>query len=136
MDETIALDALAALAQPTRLAVFRLLVRTRPTGLYAGEIAERLGVVQNTLSTHLAVLARAGLIEAHREGRAIRYVADADRMRDLIAYLLEDCCGGRPEICGPLAGVLAACAGAGDDACCAGPDTTDNTDTVTARSPR
>ncbi|HOV04466.1 MAG TPA: metalloregulator ArsR/SmtB family transcription factor [Kaistiaceae bacterium] len=130
MDEAIALDALAALAQPTRLAVFRLLVRTRPTGLYAGEIADRLGVVQNTLSTHLAVLARAGLVEAHREGRAIRYVADADRMRDLIAYLLEDCCGGRPEICGPLAGVLAASAGSSDDSCCAGPDHEDNTDTV------
>ncbi|MEZ5841180.1 MAG: metalloregulator ArsR/SmtB family transcription factor [Hyphomicrobiales bacterium] len=122
MDEIAALDALAALAQPTRLAVYRLLVRTRPSGLCAGDIAERLGVVQNTLSTHLGILSRAGLLGATREGRTIRYVASDDAMRALIAYLLEDCCGGRPEICGPLARVAAACAaGPSGDGCCGDP---------------
>ncbi len=102
MDKTLALDALSALAQETRLDVFRLLVMAGPKGLYAGEIAERLDVRQNTMSTNLGVLARAGRVRGEREGRSIRYVADLDGMRRLLAFLMEDCCGGRPETCQPL----------------------------------
>ena len=102
MDKTLALDALSALAQETRLDVFRLLVKAGPSGLHSGEIAERLDVRQNTMSTNLGVLARAGLIRGEREGRSIRYFADLDGMRRLLVFLMEDCCGGRPETCQPL----------------------------------
>lgn len=99
MDRLFALNALSALSQETRLDVFRLLVRLGPAGLCAGEIAENLGVRQNTMSVNLAVLARAGLIRSEREGRSIRYFADLDGMRRLLGFLMEDCCGGRPESC-------------------------------------
>jgi DNA-binding transcriptional ArsR family regulator len=102
MNKARALDALSALSQETRLDVFRLLVRTQAGGLCAGEIAERLKVRQNTLSTNLGVLARAGLVRSEREGRSIRYFADLGGMRDLLAFLMEDCCGGRPDACQPL----------------------------------
>lgn len=97
-----ALTALSALGQPTRLEVFRLLVKNGPDGLIAGEIAERLGVRQNTLSTNLSLLTDAGLITRHREGRAIRYMADLGAMRDLVGFLLADCCGGDPAACGDV----------------------------------
>jgi len=113
MDNSNALIALAALGQETRLEVFRLLVRTAPEGLAAGSIAERLGVVQNTMSAHLAVLARAGLVSAEREGRVIRYAADLDGIRALIAFLMRDCCGGRAEVCNPILEELACAPGAG-----------------------
>jgi DNA-binding transcriptional ArsR family regulator len=93
---------LAALAHNTRLDVFRLLVTAGPAGLLAGEIGERLSVRQNTMSANLAILARAGLIRSERQGRGIRYFADFDGMRSLLAFLMEDCCGGRPELCQPL----------------------------------
>lgn len=99
MDSSQALDALSALAHPGRLAIFRLLVRSGEAGLPAGEIAERLGQVQNTASTNLAILSRAGLIAGERHGRSIRYAADFAQAGALIGFLLEDCCGGRPEIC-------------------------------------
>jgi DNA-binding transcriptional ArsR family regulator len=99
MDSNKALDALSALAHPGRLAIFRLLVAAGEAGLPAGEIAVRLGQVQNTASTNLAILARAGLIAGRRHGRSIRYAADFARAGALIGFLLEDCCGGRPEIC-------------------------------------
>lgn len=102
MDVNSALDALSALGQGTRLEVFRLLVRTAPGGLPAGEIASRLGIVQNTMSAHLKVLDHAGLVRAERDGRIIRYFADMNGFRDLLAYLMEDCCNGSPEICRPL----------------------------------
>ncbi|UVK37989.1 metalloregulator ArsR/SmtB family transcription factor [Mesorhizobium sp. AR10] len=102
MDKTTALLALAALGQDTRLEVFRLLVRTGPGGLPAGEIAARLDIVQNTMSAHLKILDRAGLVRAEREGRIIRYVADMTGFRDLLAYLMEDCCNGAPELCQPV----------------------------------
>jgi ArsR family transcriptional regulator, arsenate/arsenite/antimonite-responsive transcriptional repressor len=102
MDNKRTLEALSALSQSTRLDVFRLLVKAGPGGLCAGEIAERLAVRQNTMSTNLGVLARAGLVRSEREGRSIRYAADLDGMRGLLAYLMEDCCGGRPETCAPL----------------------------------
>lgn len=102
MDKSAALDALAALGQPLRLDVFRLLVRAGSEGMLAGEIAEALGQRQNTMSANLAVLLRAGLVRNDRQGRTIRYFADMGAMRGLIGFLLEDCCGGRPETCRPL----------------------------------
>lgn len=95
-----ALAALAALGQPTRLEIFRLLVRKEPTGLSAGALAEAVGCPHNTLSTHIAILARAGLVKGTRDGRTIIYRADAAGMSALIAFLVTDCCDGRPELCG------------------------------------
>ena len=97
MDKTQAIEALAALAQDRRLDIFRLLVSVGDAGLPAGEIATRTGCLQNTTSGNLAVLSRAGLITAAREGRADFAAAGA-----LIGYLLEDCCNGRPEVCAPV----------------------------------
>lgn len=102
MDTKLAIEALSALAQNTRLDAFRLLVRHEPNGLPAGEIAHKLGVPQNTLSAHLALLARAGLVVADRRGRWIVYRADLDRLRALTLFLVKDCCGGRAELCAPL----------------------------------
>ncbi|MDV6225712.1 metalloregulator ArsR/SmtB family transcription factor [Nitratireductor aquimarinus] len=101
MQKPEAIDALAALGQETRLDVFRLLVRTGPEGLPAGEVAARLGVVQNTASAHLKVLAQSGMIRAEREGRVIRYKADMTGFRDLLSFLMEDCCNGNPDLCRP-----------------------------------
>jgi len=102
MDKKTALGSFAALGQETRLDVFRLLVRAGAEGLPAGEIGERLGTVQNTTSSHLKVLTQAGLIRAEREGRIIRYFADMTGLRDLLAFLMEDCCDGAPELCRPV----------------------------------
>src|ERR1700756_3027429 len=84
--------ALAALAQPTRLEVFRLLVRHEPVGLAAGEIARQLAVPQNTMSSHLAVLARAGLVSAKRFSRSIVYRAELSHLRAVVLFMLRDCC--------------------------------------------
>jgi DNA-binding transcriptional ArsR family regulator len=97
-----AVDALSALAHGHRLAVFRLLVRAGADGLPAGEIAREVGVLPNTLSSHLTILGHAGLIRSRREGRSIIYSADYDGMRGLLGFLVADCCAGRPEICGSL----------------------------------
>jgi DNA-binding transcriptional ArsR family regulator len=94
-----ALSALAALGQPTRLEIFRLLMRKEPTGLPAGTIAETIGCPHNTLSTHLSILARAGLIRRTRDGRSIVYRADVEGMRALVGFLVTDCCEGHPELC-------------------------------------
>lgn len=102
MDKKLSLAALAALGQETRLDIFRLLVKAGAEGVPAGEIAERLGAVQNTVSTHLKVLTQAGLIRPDRRGRIVRYVADMTGFRDLLAYLMEDCCDGAPELCRPV----------------------------------
>ncbi|HUF86763.1 MAG TPA: metalloregulator ArsR/SmtB family transcription factor [Thermohalobaculum sp.] len=99
MDGIRALEALAALAHPTRLDAWRLLVQSEPGGLLAGEIAERLGVLQNTMSGHLAILVQAGLACARREGRAVRYGLEVEAVRGLFAFLMDDCCGGRSELC-------------------------------------
>jgi len=99
----MAVEALSALAQESRLAVFRLLVRAGPEGLPAGEIAQEVGVRPNTLSTHLTILGHAGLVRSRRDGRSIIYTADYGGMRELLGFLMEDCCAGRPEICAPLA---------------------------------
>ena len=109
MDIGEAIVALSALAQPTRLEVFRLLMEYEPNGLPAGEVARRLGVPHNTMSTHLAILTRAGLIEAERESRSIVYRAQLEAVRALTGFLVKDCCGGRPEICAPLIADLSPC---------------------------
>ena len=100
MSSPHALAALAALGQPTRLEIFRLLIRREPEGFAAGAIADAVSAPHNTLSTHLAILARAGLVRGAREGRSIIYRADIAGMRDLISFLVTDCCDGHPELCG------------------------------------
>jgi ArsR family transcriptional regulator len=102
MDKTASLAAFAALGQETRLDIFRLLVVAGEQGVPAGEIAARLGAVQNTTSAHLRILLHARLVLAEREGRTVRYAADMTGFRDLLAFLLEDCCNGRPELCRPV----------------------------------
>lgn len=94
-----ALAALAALGQPTRLDIFRLLMRQGPEGLMASAIAEAIGCPHNTLSSHLSILARAGLIRGTRAGRTILYRADVEAMRALLGFLVTDCCSGHPELC-------------------------------------
>ncbi len=101
-----AVAAFGALAQPTRLSVFRLLMQVGLTGEAAGVIAERLAIPHNTLSTHLGILRRAQLIGARREGRSIRYFVDVDGTRRLLSFLVTDCCNGRPELCAPLADIV------------------------------
>jgi DNA-binding transcriptional ArsR family regulator len=93
--------ALAALAQESRLAVFRLLVQRGPRGLAAGQIAERLGIPAPTLSFHLAQLGHAGLVGSRREGRSIIYAADYAGMQGLMAYLSENCCREDAGACAP-----------------------------------
>jgi len=102
MDKSKALSALSALGQDTRLEVFRLLVRAGREGVSAGQVATQLGAVQNTMSSHLKVLTHAGLIRAERDGRTIRYVADMTGFRDLLSFLMEDCCNGSPDLCRPV----------------------------------
>jgi len=103
MQLPVAVEALSALAQGSRLAVFRLLVRAGAEGMAAGEIAREVGARPNTLSSHLTILGHAGLVSARREGRSIIYSADYETMRGLLGFLVEDCCAGRPEICAPVA---------------------------------
>lgn len=107
MDKYNALIAFAALSQATRLDVFRILIQAGGSGMAAGDISDTLGVRQNTMSANLAILARSGLIRSAREGRSIRYFADMEGMRGLLAFLMEDCCGGRPELCQPVIKQLA-----------------------------
>ena len=101
MEINQAVVALTALAQKTRLNIFRLLVPAGVEGVAAGDIAEKLEIPGATLTFHLKELVHAGLIESRREGRSIRYALKISGMRDLITFLTEDCCGGRPELCGP-----------------------------------
>jgi len=113
MEAAAAVAALSALAHPGRLEVFRLLVRAGPDGVPAGDIARATGSLANTLSANLGVLAGAGLVASRREGRSILYTAGYEQMGKLLAFLVEDCCCGKQEICGPLAAIAerAACCG-------------------------
>lgn len=109
MESIDAIAALAALAQPTRLETFRLLVRREPEGVPAGELARLVTVPQNTMSAHLSVLSRCGLVVGERHSRSILYRADLERFRAVVTFLLKDCCDGRAEICAPLVADLVPC---------------------------
>lgn len=102
MDELAALEALGSLSQTSRMQAFRLLVRHAPAGLAAGDVARLLGVPQNTMSSHLGNLQRAGLVTATRQGRTVIYRAEIDRLRALMLFLVRDCCGGRADLTRPL----------------------------------
>jgi DNA-binding transcriptional ArsR family regulator len=104
-----ALTALAALAHPTRLEAFRLLVRHEPEGLPTGALVDASGLTQSTFSTHLAVLAKAGLVTAEKQGRQQIQRASIDTLRGLMTFLAKDCCQGRAELCEPLIAELACC---------------------------
>lgn len=118
MDISTAVQSLNALAQDRRLAAFRLLVTAGNAGMPAGDIARALDIPHNTLSTHIATLEQGGLVSSRREGRSIIYRINFDGTRALLAFLLEDCCKGEPEICAPaIDSVL--------NACCVTPDTGD-----------
>lgn len=102
MDEKRIVAALAALAQEHRLRIFRLLVEKGVSGMPAGEIADKLGIGPTNMSFHLKELDRAGLLRSTRQGRFIRYAINVDGMRELLTYLTEQCCQGRPELCGEV----------------------------------
>ena len=102
MEASTAVEALGALAQQSRLRVFRTLIRTGPQGMAAGEIARRLSVPVNTMSSHLAILKRAKLVKSRKQGRSIIYATNIEGVRSLLAFLIEDCCRGQPDVCGPL----------------------------------
>ena len=108
MEKEAVVLALAALAQATRLDVFRLLVSHEPDGLPAGEVARHLAVPHNTMSTHLAVLTRAGLIRSERRSRSIIYRANLDRFRG-VSLSLKDCCARQAEVCASLIEALMPC---------------------------
>lgn len=101
-NEEWAVEALSALAQGTRLLVFRMLVQAGPDGLVAGAIAQAANVPPSTMSSHLGILERAGLVESERESRLIHYRADYAGMRRLLTFLMQDCCQGAPEMCSEL----------------------------------
>jgi ArsR family transcriptional regulator len=107
MESKAAVTSLSALGHEGRLTIFRLLVKAGPAGVAAGDIARRLEVLPNTLSANLNLLSRAGLIASRREGRSIIYCADYAAMSGLLGFLVEDCCNGSPEICGPLGDIVA-----------------------------
>jgi ArsR family transcriptional regulator len=102
MDDSSAIETFAALAQATRLKVFRRLLNAYPNQLAAGEIARKRKVPHNTMSAHLAVLTRSGLVAVRREGRMMYYCADLNGFQSLVSFLMRDCCNGRAEICAPL----------------------------------
>lgn len=117
MKQDLAIEAFSALSQPTRLEAFRLLVKQEPDGLPAGEIARRLDVPHNTMSTHLAILARAGLVSVERQSRTMIYRVELKTVSKLVMFLLKDCCNGQPELCAPLIKEISkSCSNTG--ACC------------------
>ena len=107
MESKTAVANLSALAHEGRLKVFRMLVQAGLEGLPAGEIARGIGTPANTLSSNLNILSYAGLIESRREGRSIIYTARFEQMTELLEFLMQDCCNGAPEICAPLADLVA-----------------------------
>src|SRR5215470_3255824 len=110
MEKTDAVVALAALAQDNRLDVFRLLVQAGPEGMPAGGVAATLDLAPNTLTFHFDRLRRAGLVTVRREGRSMIYAARFETMNALLAFLTENCCGGAPEKCKPVAATRLGCA--------------------------
>jgi DNA-binding transcriptional ArsR family regulator len=106
MEQDNAIEAFAALAQPTRLEAFRLLVRVGPKGLPALEISRRLGTKPSTLSGHLAILKRAGVLTATRHQREIHYAANLSSVNALVQFLIADCCGGQIENCSEIVALL------------------------------
>lgn len=113
MEKIKALAALSALAHDARIDVFRLLIRAGPGGVSAGQIAEALEIRPNTLSNNLNILSGAGLVRSKREGRSVRYFANMDGMCALLSFLMEDCCGGRAELCQPVLDQIACAPGTG-----------------------
>ncbi|MBA5804182.1 MULTISPECIES: ArsR/SmtB family transcription factor [Rhizobium] len=109
MDQRQALVAFGALSQETRLHIVRMLVVSGPDGMAAGSIAEKAEVSPSNISFHLKELERSGLIAQQRESRSIIYTANYEALGGLIRFLMEDCCGGNPEICAPAAAVAACC---------------------------
>ena len=109
MNTHTALAALAALAHPTRLQAYRLLVEHEPEGLSTGQLVEASGLTQSTFSTHLAVLGKAGLVKSEKRGRQFIQRAEIDTLKGLMLFLAKDCCQGRPELCEPLLAELACC---------------------------
>ncbi|PNU02079.1 ArsR/SmtB family transcription factor [Novosphingobium guangzhouense] len=109
MDTDNALSILSALGHPTRLDAFRLLIRHEPEGLSTGELVEASGLTQSTFSTHLAVMAKAGLVLSEKRGRHQIQRANLDALRGLMVYLAKDCCQGRAELCEPLLSELTCC---------------------------
>ncbi len=109
MDQSQALDAFGALSQETRLRIVRLLVKAGPEGMPAGAIGDSVDASSSNVSFHLSHLERAGLIQSRREARSIIYRAAYPALAGLIAFLMGDCCGGRPEVCAPAVAALASC---------------------------
>jgi len=109
MIQSAAIEAFGALAQETRLAIFRRLVAEGPFGLPAGELARDLGVQPPTLSFHLNRLAAANLVRPRRDGRQVYYAIDVAAVRGLLAFLTQDCCGGQPELCLPVPAAAPCC---------------------------
>jgi ArsR family transcriptional regulator len=109
METDAALAMLAALAHPTRLAAFRLLIEHEPDGLTTGQLVAASGLTQSTFSTHLAVLAKAGLVAADKQGRQQIQRARIGALRDLMLFLAKDCCQGRADLCAPLLAELSCC---------------------------
>ena len=102
MEKVDAVAALAALAQESRLDVYRLLVQAGPGGMAAGEVAAALRIAPNTLSFHFDRLRHAGLVSVARQGRSLIYAARYETMNNLLGYLTQNCCGGKPELCQPI----------------------------------
>ncbi len=109
MNADSAIAALAALAHPTRLDAFRLLIRHEPDGLPTGALVEASGLSQSTFSTHLAVLAKAGLVTAEKRGRHQIQRASVSALVSMMTFLAKDCCGGRADLCEPLLAELTCC---------------------------
>ena len=120
MEAHQAIEAFAALAQESRLKVFRLLVRQGPSGMAAGDIARALGVPANTLSSHLAILTRAALVASRKEGRSVIYAMNVAGTRALLSFLVEDCCRAERNVCDQLIqSALAGCCPEAAAECCA-----------------
>jgi DNA-binding transcriptional ArsR family regulator len=103
MEKLDAVASLATLAQDSRLDVYRLLVQAGPAGMAAGEVATALEIAPNTLSFHFDRLRHEGLVSVARQGRSLIYAARYETMNNLLAYLTQNCCGGKPDLCQPIA---------------------------------